>query len=130
MYFAIERNDVMAGQSVFGNVDRCLVSFVEEARSPVEAFRCHRPVDSGFRESFIAFYKLRFAVFTHADALTVVDVLSVHVNWLGDQLHIFIRDLWKIFFIFYESFFRIMTEKDRIGPPGNVPGPVLLISRK
>lgn len=65
MYFAIERNDVMAGKSVFGNVDRCFVSFVEEARSPVEVFRCYRPVNGSFRESVIAFYKLRFAVFCY-----------------------------------------------------------------
>ena len=41
-----------------------------------------------------------------------------------DQLHIFFRDLRKVIFVFLKSLFRIMSQKDRIGEPGNIPGPV------
>ena len=127
MHFAIQRNNIVAGHSVLCNIDWSFVTFIQETWSPVQTFRCYRPVDGCFWKAFIASDVFRMSIFTHADTLAIVDILTIDINRLRNKLHIIICDFGKIFFIFLQTFLWVFAQKYRIRPPGNIPGPVVWI---
>ena len=114
MHFSVQRYYIMTGYSIFCNINRFSISLIKKFRSPVQTFRCHRPANGSPWKSFISFYFFRFSVFPHTDTPSVINILPIYINRLCNQFHILFCNFRKIFFITFQSFFRIMSQQYRI----------------
>ena len=106
---AVQRNRIVAGHTVFRNANRHFVPFIQEFRAPTQSLGRDRPLNSCLGETGLSLYKYRLSVFAYGHGLAVVNVLSVEVNGLADQLHIFLGNFGKTFLVHFQSFLRIVT---------------------
>ena len=127
MDLSVQRDSIMAGHTVLRNIDRLVISLIEELRSPVQALRGYRPVHCSFCISGYTVCFLRSSVRSHTERPAVIDILSVYIDRFGDKSHILVRDPWQIFLISLKPFFRIMSQQNRIRPPCHIPCPVRIV---
>ena len=111
----------MRGHPVLRYIDRFLITLIEEFRSPVKYLRSHRPLDGSLREARIAVYTDRIAVFIRTNGYSIINILTVEIQRLRDQLQIFLQRLREILTKALHDIFRILSQKDRIGTESHIP---------
>ena len=125
MHLSVRGNIVKIGHSVFCNIKRQMVTLCQETDSVIQCLRCHWPACACLSCPRGAVYIFWFPIFSTTDHITVIYILSHKIERLMNEFHIFFRNLRKIWCKFLKSFFRVLSQKYRIGKPCHIPGPVI-----
>ena len=102
-----------------------MIPLIQELHAIVEALRCNRPACCCLGSACFPVHILRLSVLALSHHISVINVLSHKIKWLGNKFHILICNFRQILSKFLKSLFRIFSKKYRIIEPCHIPGPVV-----
>src|SRR5690606_19711946 len=114
-------NPVMAGQTILGNDDRQLVTICQELAARVQRLRSYLPEKMRVVVARLEVHHLRLTLLAHADRDPRVNIATIEIDRLLDNVKIALLYLWSCVAIHTMPRLGIMTQHDRVAPPGIAP---------